>query len=376
MKLTEKQAKSMRQQLKEIPDTRKERGKRHSVVTVLAIAICAMLSGGKNYRSLGEWAKRASQNLLKRLGCRYNDEEGRYIAPSEPTIRRVLKTVPAAEVEKVLNEWVKRLGLEEDESAIAVDGKVLKGARDKEGKKTVLISAVLHQSGVTLNQVRVDPKSNEINAVEPLLKDLEITGRVVTLDALHTQRKTAEYIVTEKKAHYLFTVKGNQPTLKADIGQLQMESQKVDYETTNKGHGRIETRRIWVSSALNDYIDFPHVGQVYCIQRQVYDCKKKIERTETVYGITDLKPTQAKPEQLLKLNRGHWAIENSSHYVRDVTFGEDTSQIRTGSGPQVMACLRNFAIGTLRVLKKTTNIASALRELASKPHLALRLVGL
>jgi len=97
-------------------------------------------------------------------------------------------------------------------------------------------------------------------------------------DALHTQRKTARYIVKEKKAHYLFTVKGNQPTLKADIEQLQMEKRQADYETTNKGHGRIETRRIWVSSALNNYVDFPYVGQVICIQRQVYQCKKKTER--------------------------------------------------------------------------------------------------
>lgn len=143
-----------------------------------------------------------------------------------------------------------------------------------------------------------------------------------------------------------------------------------------KGHGRIETRRIWTSTILNDYLDFPHVEQVCCIQRHVFDCKKKTEREETVYGITALTPTQANPERLLKLNRGHLRRENRSHYVRDVTFDEDNSQIRTSSGPQVMACLRNFAIGALRVVKNVTNVASALRDIAAKPHRALELIGL
>jgi thermostable 8-oxoguanine DNA glycosylase len=135
MKLTEKPAQSMKQQLKEIEDVRKARGKRHSVATVLAIAICAMLSGNKHYNSIWEWAKRASQNMLKRLGCRYHDEKKRYILPSEPTIRRMLKSVLAEEVEKIRNEWIKKLGLKDDDSAIAVDEKVLKGANDRARKK-------------------------------------------------------------------------------------------------------------------------------------------------------------------------------------------------------------------------------------------------
>ncbi len=133
MKLTEKQLQRMRQQLKEIPDIRKARGKRHSVVTVLAIAICAMLSGNKHYNSIWEWTKRASQSKLKRLGCRYHEEKKRYIPPSEPTIRRILQSVPAEEVEKILNEWIKNLGLEEDDSA--TDGKVIRGANDSAEEK-------------------------------------------------------------------------------------------------------------------------------------------------------------------------------------------------------------------------------------------------
>lgn len=183
-------------------------------------------------------------------------------------------------------------------------------------------------------------------------------------------------MVEKKKAHYFFTVKGNQPTLKADIEQLNLNKRAPDYETNNKGHGRVDKQSIWTSTKLNDYLEFPYVGQVCCIQRHVFDCKKKTVCYEIVYGITDLTPLQANSKRLLKLNRGHWSIENASHYVRDVTFNEDGSQIRTGNGPQIMACLRNFAIGTLRVVKNATNIASALRDIAAKPHSALELIGL
>ena len=155
-----------------------------------------------------------------------------------------------------------------------------------------------------------------------------------------------------------------------------MDKTEPHYKTTNKGHGRVENREIWVSTELNDYLDFPYVGQVFCINRNVFDCKKQTEREETVYGITDLTPNEANPKRLLELNRGHWEIENRSHYVRDVTFDEDRSQVRTQNGPQVMASLRNFAIGTLRVVKKAGNIASALRDIAAKPRLALQMIGL
>lgn len=245
-----------------------------------------------------------------------------------------------------------------------------------QGHQTHLLSAVLHEQGTTIGQVQIANKSNEIPSVRILLESLDIKGRIITFDALHTQKKTAKYLVEDKQAHYLFTVKGNQPTLKADIEQLQLEKQLPDHETVDKGHGRVETRRIWTSTALNEYLDFPYVGQVYCLQRHVFDCKKKVEREELVYGITDLTEVQANSEYLLQLNRGHWSIENRSHYVRDVTFNEDHSQIRTGNGPQIMACLRNFTLGILRVLTNATNIVSALRDIAAKPHLALKLIGL
>ena len=146
------------------------------------------------------------------------------------------------------------------------------------------------------------------------------------------------------------------------------------HETVNKGHGRLETRRIQTSAALNDYVDFPYCGQVFRLERERLFLKTgKVER-ETVYGITSLTPDRADPARLLVLNRGHWSIENRSHYVRDMTYDEDRQQVRRKNGPQVMAALRNFAISLLR-LTGVQNIASAVRACARSTQLALHLLG-
>ena len=137
----------------------------------------------------------------------------------------------------------------------------------------------------------------------------------------------------------------------------------------------MENRKIWVSTDLNHYVDFPFCGQVACVERHTEILKTGKKRSETVYLITSLKPDKASPKQLLKINREHWGIENKSHYVRDVTYDEDRSQIRSKNGPRMMAILRNLAISLLR-LAKYDNIAAATREMAAKSHKALRLIGL
>jgi hypothetical protein len=147
------------------------------------------------------------------------------------------------------------------------------------------------------------------------------------------------------------------------------------HQTTDKGHGRLEERQIWISNALNGYLDFPYVRQVFVIRRQTLQLKTGKLTEEIVYGITSLPPEKADPQRLLELNRGHWSIENQLHYVRDETFGEDRSQIRRGNGPQVLATFKNLAISLLRWCKYT-NIAYALRQMAAKPFLSLKLIGL
>jgi hypothetical protein len=146
------------------------------------------------------------------------------------------------------------------------------------------------------------------------------------------------------------------------------------HETLEKGHGRLEIRKIWTSTDLNDYVDFPYCGQVACIERHTEYLKSDKIRSEVAYLITSLSPQKATPEQLLALNRGHWSIENKSHYVRDVTFDEDRCQIRTHAGPRIMATLRNLAINLLR-MAGFTNIAQGIRSMAARPHRVLSLIG-
>jgi predicted transposase YbfD/YdcC len=215
--------------------------------------------------------------------------------------------------------------------------------------------------------------------VTPLLEELAVTGLVVTLDALHTHADLAQEIVTAG-GDYLMVVKGNQPTLQEDIAlvfaEAELLAETITEATTTDAHGgRIETRRLRASTALGDYIDWPGHAQVLEMRRLVQQKKSGKERAEVVYGITSLGPERATAEQLMKLWREHWHIENKLHWVRDVTFDEDRSQVRAGHAPQVMAALRNTAIGLLRVLG-WANMAGACRHYAAQPGSALAAVGI
>lgn len=208
------------ERLGRLKDPRKPRGVRHKVASTLAVATCAMLSGAFNYLAIAEWASDLSQDLLRRLGCKYHPEKRKYIAPSEPTLRRHLQSVDADEFDRIVNEW---LAEQTDPDAIAVDGKTMRGAKGKNGKRVHLLSALLHKEGVVIAQRSVDEKTNEITEFQSLLDPLDIEGKVVTADALHTQVEHARYLVEDKKADYFFTVKGNQGTLKKAIEDLDDE---------------------------------------------------------------------------------------------------------------------------------------------------------
>jgi hypothetical protein len=220
MKLSAKLADNLIKRLMEIQDPRMPRGIRHQKLSVLAISICAIMSSARSFKAIAEWAQRCSQNMLKRLGCRYNKKTKRFEPPSEPTIRRFLQTVNAQAVDRALCGWFQSLS--GNYSAIAVDGKTLKGARQENGQQVHLLSAFLHQQGIVLAQRQVENKTNEITTVPSLLDPLNIDSCVVTLDALHTQKGTARYLVEEKHADYIFIAKNNQPTLKEDIEDLHM----------------------------------------------------------------------------------------------------------------------------------------------------------
>jgi predicted transposase YbfD/YdcC len=205
----------------------------------------------------------------------------------------------------------------------------------------------------------------------PLLAGCDLKGRDITADALLTQRKLAAYLVA-RGANYHFTVKGNQPTLASDIAQCFENRRAPDYaEPPTLAHGRIETRRIWCSTALNDYLDFPHVGQIFLIERERTDKKSGAHSQEVVLGITSCSPQAASPERVLATNRGHWSIE-SVHHIIDWNYDEDRSRIRTGHGPQNVTRLRRFAVEVLKSFQKPRqSLAAMMRQLNRQPRQVL-----
>ena len=203
----------------------------------------------------------------------------------------------------------------------------------------------------------------------PLLEGCDLAGKDVTGDALLTQRALATYIVAQQ-AHYHFTAKANQPALQRDIALLFAQRKDADFvEVAPADHGRIETRRIWCSTALNAYLDFPHVGQVFLIERESINKKTGAQTREIALGVTSRTPQQASPQQVLAINRGHWSIE-SVHYIIDWNYDEDRSRIRTGFGPENITRLRRFAVGILKSFQKPAqSIAEMMRALCFRTRL-------
>jgi len=206
---------SLMELLQTLIDPRKPRGIRHPVATVVAISICAALSGARSFCAIAEWASGLSAEALTMLGSKRNQP------PSEPTIRRILQKLDADRLDEQISQWLlKQHNLAQD--AVAVDGKTLRGGHDGSKKAPHLLSAILHQKGVVIGQIEVQEKTNEIPKLPELLNSMPLEGSVVTADAMHTQNKTARFIVENKKADYLLIAKDNQPTLRQDIADLNL----------------------------------------------------------------------------------------------------------------------------------------------------------
>jgi predicted transposase YbfD/YdcC len=250
---------------------------------------------------------------------------------------------------------------------IAVDGKAVRGAKGSDGKAPHLVAALAHGIGAVLGQVAVTAKSNEIPAVRELLKAFaDLAGAVITIDALHTQGDTAQVILA-RHADYVMTVKGNMPTLFRQLKKLPW-AQVPAVSAVTAGHGRRARRTVKVVLAPA-WVSFEGAAQVAQLRRTV--TKKGKKTVEVAYLITS--DRQAGPETLAAWVRGHWEIENRLHWVRDVTYQEDKSLVRTGNAPRVMATLRNLAISLLR-LDGHANIAAANRHHARDPQRTIKLL--
>jgi len=197
--------------VKKVTDPRSRRGRRYPLYSLLGLALCATLCGARSFIGIGDWVKGLSEETLRRFGIR------RGAAPDESTIRRAIQRVDVREFDNFISDWLMSKGIGIGGKGVAIDGKTVKGSRDGERNPIHLLSAIIHKEGVVIASKRVADKTNEIREVRPLLADLSIEGAVVTADALLTQKEIASYVVEEKKADYLFTVKGNQKTLLSDV---------------------------------------------------------------------------------------------------------------------------------------------------------------
>lgn len=347
---------------------------------LLASGAAAVVSGARSFTAIGEWVGDAPQGVLAALGARRCPRGGEHVAPHEATVRRTIQAFDAAVLDELISAWLaEHPAVCAELEAIAVDGKTVRGAYRADGSQVHLLSAVAGGTGVVLAQREVAAKSNEIPEFAPLLEKVDLSGKVVTADALHTQRATAEDLVTDKGADYVLTVKANQPTLFAAC-QRALSGHPSDFPaehvSSNRGHGRSEQRTTRAKAITDDDgIDFPHAAQVFRVRRDTGGLDGQRTSKEIAYCITSLTAGQADPARLGALVRQHWEIENRIHWVRDVTFDEDRSQVRTGAGPQVMASLRNLAISALR-LAGHTNIAAALRWAARDHTRPLSILGI
>jgi predicted transposase YbfD/YdcC len=358
-----------------ITDPRTRAGRRHPLAAILVLAAAAVLAGARSIAAIAEWAADAPQPVRAALGTRRDPLTGRWVVPTETTIRRTLARLDAEPLAAAIGAWLTdrdRPG--QRRRAVAVDGKTLRGA-NRDGRQVHLLAAMDHATRAVLAQRQIDGAPGEVPAFQPLLADLDLAGLVVTADALHTHADAAEFLVACKQAHYLFTVKANQPTLLARCARLAWHHVPVLDRIRDRGHGhgRVELRTL--KAVTVHHFGFPHAAQVIQVTRRTRSLRTRRWRTVTVYAITSLAFQQANPARLADLLRGHWAIENGLHYVRDTTFAEDASQVRTGSGPSVMACLRNLAVGVLS-RAGPVNLAAALRQHARDPRRPLATLGI
>ncbi|ONH22801.1 ISAs1 family transposase [Pseudofrankia asymbiotica] len=349
----------------QVTDPRKPRGRRHRLPVLLTLATCAVLAGARSFTAIAEWAADAGEQVTGLLGI--------VRVPDASTFRRVLARLDADALDTALGAWAaaRTTPGQGEQRRVAVDGKTLRGSRNGDAPGRHLLAALDQRHAVVLAQCAVDAKTNEIPKLRDLLAGLDLTDVVVTADALHTQDDTATWL-TDRGAHYLLIVKANQPTLHAQLTALPWTKVRTTARTTSRGHGRLEHRTV-KTTEVRAGLGFPHAVQAVRITRRRRSLTSGKSTTETIHAVTSLPTHQASPVLLAGLARGHWAIENRLHWVRDVTYDEDHHRARTGNAPQVMASLRNLAITILR-LTGTTNIAQALRHHARHPERPLETI--
>jgi predicted transposase YbfD/YdcC len=359
------------QRLEALPDPRSPQGRIYPLACLIAIAVCAFTAAGNDrFTAVGQWIRRASQADLARLRAPRDPLTGRYRAPDEKTIRVVLDRADPRALTRALpgprprsrrrpggppsvgvRDYRARRAAQQAEAlardrlrAVAADGRTSRGARRADGTR-VHLPGVAEHSGHLLDHLEVDARHNETSHFTALPEPLNLTGAVVTFDALHTVRANPGWLAGEKKGHYIAVVKRNQPLLHARVRALPWRQVPAGNSARERGHGRTETRTL--KSAHVSRLDFPGARQAIKITRRRQDTATGRVSRQTVYAVTSLTSAHATAQDLARLVREHWSIE-AHHHVRDVTFHEDTSTSRTGSGPASLATIRAAIIAIIK----------------------------
>lgn len=382
---------SLYRALEQVSDHRHKRGVRYPLALVLSLVILGKLAGMTSLAGIAEWVYWRADQLKQMLpGTRAS-------LPCASTYGKVLRQVEAEEVTRLMAAWLTRLSAtrrcgsepsrlrsqaeaREQHTHVALDGKTLRGtlahtAPDQPGQHVVALYET--QTGIVLAQQAVPDKGNEITLEAALLTPTHIQGRIVTADAMHTQRACCATI-TRFGGDYVLIAKANQPTLEADLRLFFCEPPPDcrdwrQTRTCTKAHGRLEIRELTATTELNEFLAaaWPGVEQVFCLKRTVQ--QRGQVRTQMVYGISSLTPKQADAAHLLALVRAHWRIENRLHWRRDVTLREDHCQVRKGTAPQVVAALNNLVLALFDFLG-VQNVPQQMRRFDAQPHRSVRLL--
>jgi predicted transposase YbfD/YdcC len=366
--------------LRQVKDGRKRRGVRYPLEVILVIFILAKLCGQNKIYGIADWAQQQSAYLIGALGLKYKH------LPHHSTYRRVLaEEVAGDDLEGLMGEYLAQLPRHGQDTVIAIDGKTVRGTITSEDPFGLhLLAAYLPGEGIVLMQMIVEKeKENEIVVAPKLLECLDLRNKVVIGDAMQTQRKLSIQIVAAE-GDFVWIVKDNQPNTREAIERLFAPERPrpgfgcpaMDFlsaKTTEKQAGRIEERTLTTSSLLNDYLDWPHLGQVFKLERRITSLSTGRVKTEIQYGLTSLTAQEASPKRLLAIIRSEWGIENGLHYRRDVTFQEDQTRMTVKSMGRVMAIINNLVISLINH-HGYNNHAHARRVFNACPAMALSLI--
>ena len=338
--------------LEEISDPRVDRNKDHQLINLLMIGLCSTLCGGESFNDMETFGKAQFKWLSGFLDLSNG-------IPSHDTFNRIFRTLDPKQFMDVFMKWTQSLRTTFRKEVVALDGKALRRARTQEASIPYIVSAWASENGLTLGQVQVDEKSNEITAIPKLLQRLDVAGCIVTIDAMGCQKNIAKEIL-QAEADYLLALKGNQGTAHDEVTSFfdnlippDSEMKKITpppsvgyLQTIDGDHGRIETRRYWISDDIHWFEDQKKWKGLQCFA--MVESKRQVGETTSYERRCFLTSLEPNVYRFARACRGHWAVENPLHWVMDVTFHEDESRARTGHAPENLAALRRLALNLIK----------------------------